>query len=100
MIRNRKLEACNYNISVVAVSYRPMAAIQYNRGEMTYNFDPEAWLERQITALDTRREGGEIDGAAHSAELADLHHRYDDMVTRLDGTYEIPSTDPSRPPSG
>ncbi len=66
---------------------------------MTYNFDPEAWLERQLTALDARRGSGEIDEAAHTAERADLHRRYDEMVTRLDGTYEIPATEPGRSPN-
>lgn len=67
---------------------------------MTYNFDPEAWLERQLAALDARRDRGEIDDGAHTAELDDLHRRYDEMVVRLDGTYEIPVTGPTRSPSG
>lgn len=58
---------------------------------MTYNFDPEAWLERQLSALDARRGDSEIDTAAQAAEREELHRRYDAMVSRLDGTYEIPS---------
>jgi len=66
---------------------------------MTYNFDPEAWLERQMAALDARREQVEIDSAVHAIERAHLNDRYDDMVARLDGTYEIPATDPTQSPS-
>jgi hypothetical protein len=58
---------------------------------MTYNFDPEGWLERNRAAIEARRSRGELDAAAFAAELAELERRYDDMVARLDGTYEIPS---------
>jgi hypothetical protein len=57
---------------------------------MTYNFDPERWLESHRAALDARRRRGEIDETTYRAELAELDRRYDDMVARLDGTYEIP----------
>ncbi len=59
---------------------------------MTYNFDPEAWLERHLAALEARRERGEIDDPTFQAERAELDRRYDEMVARLDGTYEIPAT--------
>lgn len=57
---------------------------------MTYNFDPEHWLEIHQAAVRARRERGEIDDAALAAELAELDRRYDEMVSRLDGTYSIP----------
>lgn len=66
---------------------------------MTYNFDPEAWFDRELTALNAKRERGEIDDDAHATDLDELNRRYDEMITRLDGTYEIPATDPSRSPS-
>lgn len=59
---------------------------------MTYNFDPEGWLERHLAALEARRSRGELDAAAFAAGLAELERRYDDMVARLDGTYEIPAS--------
>ena len=59
---------------------------------MTYNFDPEAWLERQRAAVEARFAGGEIDDAAREAELGEIERRYEEMVARLDGTYEIPPT--------
>jgi hypothetical protein len=67
---------------------------------MTYNFDPEAWFERELAALNAKRERGEIDDNAHAVDLDELNRRYDDMVARLDGTFEIPATAPDRSPSG
>ena len=58
---------------------------------MTYNFDPDQWLHLHNAALEARRDRGEIDEAAFAAELLELDRRYDEMVTRIDGTYEIPS---------
>lgn len=57
---------------------------------MTYNFDPEGWLDRQRAALELRRDRGEIDARAFEAELVELDRRYEAMVARLDGTYQIP----------
>ena len=56
---------------------------------MTYNFDPDKWLEAHRAALEARRDRGDIDDDALEAELLDLDRRYEEMVTRLDGTYEI-----------
>ena len=58
---------------------------------MTYNFDPEGWLERNRAALEARRQRGELDDDRYAEELAELERRYDEMVARLDGTYEIPT---------
>ena len=57
---------------------------------MTYNFDPEHWYEAQRTALRARRERGELDDAGLAAEEAALERRYEDLVARLDGSFEIP----------
>jgi len=57
---------------------------------MTYNFDPDRWLETHRAALEARLNRGEIDEASFKAELEELDRRYDEMVARLDGTYEIP----------
>lgn len=58
---------------------------------MTYNFDPDTWLTTNRAALEARRDRGEFSDAEFEAELGDLDRRYDEMVARLDGTYEIPS---------
>lgn len=63
---------------------------------MTYNFDPDTWLATNRAALKARRDRGELDAAAFAAELEDLDRRYDEMVARLDGTYEIPVDGSSR----
>jgi hypothetical protein len=65
---------------------------------MTYNFDPDRWLESHRAALAARRDRGELDAAALAAELAELDRRYDEMVARLDGTFEIPSGSSEREP--
>jgi hypothetical protein len=57
---------------------------------MTYNFDPDRWLEAHRAVLEARRNRGEIDDTELEAELLELDRRYDEMVARLDGTYEIP----------
>lgn len=56
---------------------------------MTYNFDPDRWLETHRAAAEARHVRGEIDEVTLTAELLDLDRRYEEMVTRLDGTYEI-----------
>ncbi len=57
---------------------------------MTYNFDPDRWLEAHRAVLEGRRDRGEIDEATLAAETLELDRRYEEMVARLDGTYEIP----------
>ena len=61
---------------------------------MTYNFDPDRWLESHRAALLARRDRGEIDDAALEAGLVELDRRYEEIVARLDGTYEIPAAQP------
>lgn len=57
---------------------------------MTYNFDPEGWLERMLAVLQSRLDRGDIDAEAFEAGRADLERRYDEMVERLDGSYQLP----------
>jgi hypothetical protein len=57
---------------------------------MTYNFDPDRWLESHRAALERRRDRGELDQLEFAAELQDLERRYEEMLDRLDGTYELP----------
>jgi hypothetical protein len=58
---------------------------------MTYNFDPDRWLSAHRAVLEACRDRGEIDDAELRAELLELDQRYDEIVARLDGTYEIPA---------
>ncbi|MBI5489935.1 MAG: hypothetical protein HY905_21545 [Deltaproteobacteria bacterium] len=57
---------------------------------MTYNFDPEKWYENHRAVLEERRRRGEIDDAQLARELAELDRRLEEMVQRLDGTYQLP----------
>ena len=57
---------------------------------MTYNFDPERWYENERTAIDARFKSGEINARQYKDAIEDLDARYDDMLDRLDGTYQIP----------
>jgi len=61
---------------------------------MTYNFDPDRWLESHRAVLAGQRERGEIDDAEYESGLLDLDRRYEEMVARLDGTYEISARKP------
>ena len=58
---------------------------------MTYNFDPEAWYENQRALLDARRDRGELDETAFAAALEELDRRYEEMVERLDRSFQLPS---------
>jgi len=57
---------------------------------MTYNFDPDRWLEAHRAVLEGRRDRGEIDEATLEAETIELDRRYEEMVARLNGTFKIP----------
>jgi hypothetical protein len=57
---------------------------------LTYNFDPDRWLENNRELLEQRRQRGELTPEQLEAELAELERRYQDMVRRLDGTYRLP----------
>ena len=56
---------------------------------MTYNFDPDRWYENERRALDALLRQGQIDEDAYAASLDDLEQRYERMIKRLDGTYQI-----------
>ncbi len=57
---------------------------------MTYNFDPDRWYENRRTLLEARRERGELDEDAYNAALAELDRRFEEMVSRLDGSFRLP----------
>ena len=57
---------------------------------MTYNFDPDRWYEREREMLDARHRAGEIGEQEYKKALSELDRRYDEMLDRLDGTYQVP----------
>jgi hypothetical protein len=63
---------------------------------MTYNFDADRWYENQRAILDGRKARGELDEQAFQRELERLGERYDDMVNRMAGPFELPPRRPDR----
>ncbi len=57
---------------------------------MTYNFDAERWHEDQMALLVARHERGELSDAELAAAVEELDRKYDEMVARLDGTFQLP----------
>ena len=57
---------------------------------MTYNFDPEKWYDIERNILDMRFQKGEVNRQDYEAALETLERRYQDMLDRLDGSYQIP----------
>jgi hypothetical protein len=57
---------------------------------MTYNFDPEAWFDRERAAVEHRQRMGRLDDDEAAAAITDLERRYEEMVDRLDGTFVLP----------
>jgi hypothetical protein len=58
---------------------------------LTYNFDPEKWYENHRRALLARHERGELDERAFADALDELDRRYEEMLTRLDGSFQLPT---------
>ncbi len=61
--------------------------------EMTYNFDPERWYEDQQRFLQMKRDAGVLDQAAFERAVADVERRYEEMLSRLDHTYQLKPSD-------
>ena len=57
---------------------------------MTYNFDPDRWYENERMALELQYREGRLDQGELQEALTDLDIRYEKMVKRLDGTYQLP----------
>jgi hypothetical protein len=58
---------------------------------MTYNFDPDRWFDDQRRMLEIRRTDGSLGETAFEEAMKELERRYEAMVRRLDGTYELPT---------
>ena len=56
---------------------------------MTYNFDPDRWLDNELAALEFEFKAGRIDESNFERRRDTLMDRYDEMVAHLDGTYRI-----------
>jgi hypothetical protein len=61
-------------------------------GWVTYNFDPDRWYDDERGILDARLMAGEMDAQEYNDALSALERRYDEMLTRLDGMYQIPKS--------
>ena len=57
---------------------------------MTYNFDPDRWYEDERGIIEARFKASEIGAQEYQDALCELDRRYDEMLQRLDGTYQIP----------
>jgi len=64
---------------------------------MTYNFDPDRWYDNEKLAIDERFRGGEINAREYKEAIDDLDGHFDEMLERLDGTYQIPADSPDDP---
>ena len=58
---------------------------------MTYNFDPERWYDNERLAIEGDFRSGKLNARECQAAIDDLDDRYDELVDRLDGTYQIPA---------
>ena len=58
---------------------------------MTYNFDPDRWYDNERLVLDEHFRSGEMGARQYADAIDDLDSRYDAMIKRLDGTYQIPA---------
>ena len=56
---------------------------------MTYNFDPDRWMDNELAALEFEFKSGRMNESDAERQKDALMDRYDEMVTRLDGTYRI-----------
>ncbi len=58
---------------------------------MTYNFDADRWYENQRALLVARRDRGELDERAFSDAVDELDRRFEEMLSRLDGSFQLPT---------
>lgn len=66
---------------------------------VTYNFNVDRWFETQKALLDARLQRGELDAEGYRLALEDIGRRADEMLNRLDGTFQIPGHPGSEPPA-
>lgn len=56
---------------------------------MTYNFDPDKWLDDQFFMLQVRQKNGELSQAQFDMAVLDLEEKHEAMWQRLDNSYCI-----------
>ncbi len=59
---------------------------------MTYNFDPDRWYENERGAIEAEYRSGKKTTQKYNEDIEDLYRRYDEMMDRLDGTYQLPNS--------
>ena len=57
---------------------------------MTYNFDPDKWYDIERDMLDQRFQKGQLSRQDYYEALEALDRRYEEMLDRLDGSYQLP----------
>jgi hypothetical protein len=57
---------------------------------MTYNFDPDRWYADEHALLEHQFKQGRLTRAEFDHQVEALTKKYEEMVQRLDGTYQIP----------
>jgi len=57
---------------------------------MTYNFDPERWYDNEYAALEALHKKGDLTEVEFKKANSDLLDRHEEMIARLDGTYQLP----------
>jgi hypothetical protein len=56
---------------------------------VTYNFDADAWYDRERALLEAKRQRGELTETALADVLEELERRYDELIARLDKPFEV-----------
>ena len=56
---------------------------------MTYNFDPDKWLENERLRVEMQRRTGEVTPDAADKAIEEIERRYHAMLARLDGTFPV-----------
>jgi len=59
---------------------------------VTYNFDPDRWYENERCAIETQYGSSKRTAEQYKDAIDDLQGRYDEMLERLNGTYQIPDS--------
>jgi len=56
---------------------------------MTYNFDPDKWLDDELYMLAHQLKTGQINQDEHDSQAQTLEQRHEEMWQRLNGTYQV-----------
>lgn len=60
-----------------------------DKGDMTYNFDPDKWYENEFAILKGRADAEEISQEEFDAAAQDLENKHEEMWRRLNGSYRV-----------